>query len=357
MIADKKLIPHCSEQAVPFAPTITLGNGVRAVPQHFLKYNHCIDSVEKLLVDVEFSEQFPLFVNQDSAGLYLQVGIIGRENYQKNTAKADSSPKIVYGRKWRIEPNLPTSEILQTAFLAIKSAYEHELRELFKLRINDGENWATPFNSHLDLPLMSTCGDLLRSAGRGAQAIDLDELTCFLQSLLKNVMFDGQFFKLTQIHMASSGRCLIDLQIQALAIDSIHHESIIDVSNLTLTILEQLPKQLDNHFASQILYRLMDQLIVHANHYVEENFKFRQFARFSRQNCVKKMAEFSYNTRNIDTLNIHPDFTREISAHNCEVDESRVPRLSNGPLSKRNRKILASFEELEGFTPMNLNSM
>ncbi len=35
------------------------------------------------------------------------------------------------GRKWRMSPHMTRSEVVQTAFLAVKTAEEHEMREKF----------------------------------------------------------------------------------------------------------------------------------------------------------------------------------------------------------------------------------
>lgn len=37
----------------------------------------------------------------------------------------------MYGRKWRVDHKLPTSEIVQTVFLTLKTARKHEIRERF----------------------------------------------------------------------------------------------------------------------------------------------------------------------------------------------------------------------------------
>ena len=37
-------------------------------------------------------------------------------------------------RKWRISPNITKSELVQTAFLAVSTAEEHEMRENFKYK-------------------------------------------------------------------------------------------------------------------------------------------------------------------------------------------------------------------------------
>jgi hypothetical protein len=56
------------------------------------------------------------------------------------------------GRKFYISPFMTDSEIVQTAFLAIKTAEEHELRELFTYK------GSAVFGPHMDLNELSEVG-------------------------------------------------------------------------------------------------------------------------------------------------------------------------------------------------------
>lgn len=49
------------------------------------------------------------------------------------------------GRKWRLSPHMTDGEIVQTAFLALRTALEHEAREKFTF---DG---VTVFDPHYDI--------------------------------------------------------------------------------------------------------------------------------------------------------------------------------------------------------------
>ena len=145
------------ESPIENAPSVKLDNGGLCIPQHYLRYHHTRQSVERIILDIDYSDRYPVFVCEDDSGLYLQVGIVGYDNYAPRASQ--SGLKVVYGRKWRVEPQLPTSEIIQTVFLALKKAREHEVRELFRFHHRSGST--TPFNTHHDLPLMSQNADLL----------------------------------------------------------------------------------------------------------------------------------------------------------------------------------------------------
>lgn len=60
-------------------------------------------------------------------GSYLQVEFDGCCN-------VTGEPMTWKGRKWRLSPHMTKSELVQTAFLAILVATEHETREQFRFR-------------------------------------------------------------------------------------------------------------------------------------------------------------------------------------------------------------------------------
>lgn len=56
----------------------------------------------------------------------------GSDNYIQLLIPDEKAPKgYWYGRKWRISFHMTPSEIIQTVFLAIQTAEEHETREKF----------------------------------------------------------------------------------------------------------------------------------------------------------------------------------------------------------------------------------
>lgn len=54
-------------------------------------------------------------------------------------------PHRWHGRPWRLSTHMTNGEVVQTAFLALKVAIEHEMRELFTYK------GATVFNPHFDI--------------------------------------------------------------------------------------------------------------------------------------------------------------------------------------------------------------
>jgi hypothetical protein len=97
--------------AIEGAPEIHLNNKkLSYIPQQFLRYYHTRETVEELVLDIHYDEKLPIFVCEDSSGIYIQVGVISYDIYIP--LQQQPCQKIIYGRKWRVEPELPTSEII-----------------------------------------------------------------------------------------------------------------------------------------------------------------------------------------------------------------------------------------------------
>lgn len=318
------------EFAFKNAPKTVLDDGRTCVPQHYLAYYHTLLSVEELLLQIEYSDRYPIFVCEDESGIYLQVGIIGEDNYANNTQ--DGSTKIVYGRKWRVEPKLPTSEIIQTVFLAIKTAREHELRE--KLRLSLNGQITTPFNNHHDINILTNSS---LSRVHEPDEVSWEEL----QRELDHVSYDHASFYINNIEQRHSNYWLIELEI----LESVSSQQP-EIINNQLIIL-----WVNKLSFNELLYQTMEQLIKLSDRHVEEHFKFSGVARFSREHCVKSIARISANTRllhkSLSTLEFEQDWLKS----NVETDLSRVPQIRNSPLSLKIREQIASFGEIKGALP------
>lgn len=76
-----------------------------------------IRQVHEILADVKYLD-WTFFVGADGPRLYLQAAF-------------DANGEHWTGRKWLLSPHMTRSEIVQTAFKAVMTAMEHEVRELF----------------------------------------------------------------------------------------------------------------------------------------------------------------------------------------------------------------------------------
>lgn len=324
------------EVALQNAPYYQMKNNQQCIPQHYLKYDHNLASVEKLVIDIEYNNQYPIFVSEDNGGIYLQVGIIGYDNYRVQAAQPKS--KIVYGRKWRVEPQLPTSEIIQTALLAVKVAREHEIRELFRMSVEDKST--TPFNNHHDLPLLSQNYSCLTEQNKNHSWAEL-------QLCLDEISYDKANFFIHNIHSLQSGSHIIELEV--LPAENTKLPELLTEQYIVLTI--------EQHNKNELLFELMSQLIHLSNRHVEENFNYAGVARFSRKLQVERIAELSVNTRQLhknNALNNNSDldeFTQQWQNANYETDLTRVPEVKSAALAEKIKARLAHFHPLEGVLP------
>ncbi len=315
------------ETPLAHAPSIQLANGERAVPQQFLDVNRQLDNLCNVLTEISLPNSYQLFAGQEGSCLYLIVGVIGHENYAGYKASV-LDDKIVYGRRWLIEPSTPTSEIVQTAMLAVKKVREHEARELFTVRINKGRNIATPFNCHLDLPLMAANEGELISVDR-TKAGDVE-------NLLARVRFAGFRFTVVNVHLLSNSR-LFELKLEG---QSRHFPELCG---------EIIAVNCCKENTGDFLHQLISELIHKSDRHIEESIRFKDFARFSRDIDPIDLAKFSYATRNIKATD--PRFDRNFEDMSYKVDAAKAPAYNTGVLGEKQRATIASVNGLLGYLP------
>ena len=315
------------EQPLHEAPVVRLANGNDCTPQHFFAFNHTLNSVECLISKIEFSSQYPIFVSCDNGGVFLQVGVIGYDNYQIHCPLQPK--KIVYGRKWRVEGNLPTSEIIQTAFLALKKAREHELREFVSLFDPVSGKKSTPFNCHHDLPLMARNSELFVNPSGGKEPFTTNE---DISLLLNKIRVGSRKIILTDFTQRTQNT-IIDIAISEPDKNS-EHDDLSELNNLQLTLVL---KELN---ANEFLHELMIELVKISDRFVEEHFLFDGFARFSRQQDIISIGQFSIHTRHIEDKNFNEQRKEMFRQHNGMIDATRVPVIFNEAQRKRLEKVL-----------------
>jgi len=315
------------ETPLAYAPTIRLSNGEEAVPQQFLDVDRKLANLCNVLVHVSVPSGYQLFAGQQDSCLYIIVGVVGKENYpgSPEIAKMD---KIVYGRRWLIEPTTPTSEIVQTALLAIKKVREHEVRELLTVRIDNSTRVTTPFNCHLDLPLMAGNASTLA----GSSVVEVNEQ-------LGDVKFAGYTFTVKS-RIALGNRLIFELRIIG------HSSHFSELENSSIVVMCEQENQ------SDFLHQLMAALIARSDRYVEESVAFKGFKRFSHEIDPIELAKFSYQTRNIEITDSR--FDKGFEGMSYKVDASKAPRYNEGELGCRQRQLVASFDNLGGYLPLDI---
>lgn len=324
------------ETPLPKAPNVVLDDGTNCIPQHYLSYQHTLQSVENIVAHIDYDPKFVLFVDEDNASIFIQVGIIGKDNYLSHSLQ--EAEKIVYGRRWRVEPQLPSSEIIQTALLALTKAREHEIRELFKYTTHYNKakrNITTPFSCHHDLPLIAMSKATNMSGYKAELSITQIEET------FSRIRYDGAEFVLEQY---------TELEGQYLLSFNVHPSETTQLPEL-LACKASIYVLLDALTEDALLYAIMDKLLDMSNRHVEEYFTFKGFARFSRSNSIQKISELSAKTRLTDNTAVDVDFYSAFANANYETDSTRVPRLSAGKLGNKIKQQLTRFDIKFGILP------
>ncbi len=321
------------ELALPFAPSIIANDGEKVVPQQYLHVKRTLDSVENILSRIVVPDGFQLFAGQENGMVYLLCAVVGEENYPVDTSK-EVTPKIVYGRRWLLEPSTPTSEVIQTAYLAIQKVREHELREKVVLRTNSQKgSKATPFNCHMDLPLMVA----EMSTGHPKPIVSFD-----IQKLLRDLTVDGMSVICNGSSELSQGRTLFDIELQARNAGPSHFHDLEGKSFSVISIS-------DDHVA--FFHSLFEELNSMSNSLISETFEFDGFKRFSRRLDPVRVANFSVKTRNIKSNDGR--FQHAFKDMSYEVDAAKAPFINQGELGEQQRDFVRSFPDLTGYLPLD----
>jgi hypothetical protein len=319
----KEVPLRLGEKMMPKAPFVQLSNGEYCVPQHYLTYHHTLPSVEALICDIEYDPRYVVFATQDAGGIYIQVGVVGHDNYHKMPSQSEL--KLLFGRKWRVEIELPTSEIIQSVFLAIKKSREHEIRELFKLSLNNSTT--TPFNTHIDLPLMAEFYDKPQCHISSAVSESAEKK---IISILACISYDQSKLCLKQVEQRGNGLWLVDIELERTS-----------GSSLPETGANTLYLQVADLSMNTLSRALMQEFIKVSDLHVDENFSYRGFHRFDPNIDIADIADLSQQSRKHE-LAAH--FANEFSKTNYEIDQRRIPPVQAGALAQKNKAIIDYFQ-------------
>jgi len=328
------------EVPMPYAPSVELPNGTSCIPQHYLRFQQTPQTISAIVADLHIDNHTLMFASSDEHGMYLQVGLVGRENYDRTHALRPQ--KLVYGRKWRIDNDTPTSEIIQRAFLAIKKVREHEVRELLTIHDSISGKVSTPFSSHIDLPLMASNTDLVASSDHHAQAAHRVHIAHFLE----HVRLGQRRIAVQDVMPRPQCVTLVDLKLGTLPLARQAEGDLPEFNDLQFTVLLKTVNQ------SELLHEIMDAMVAHSDRQVDERFTYQGFARFSRANDPIRIAQLSIATRAYARDAANTKFTSVFKATNYAVDASRAPWLGQGRLAEKNRRMIdAHGPHLAGHMP------
>lgn len=333
------LLPVCDYRElggrlISQAKKVTIDTVGDIYPQHYYTYHQDVDSLSRILSLIKTPPGFLLFSGHDNNGLYIQVGIIGHENYVRD-GKPDIE-KLVYGRKWRIDADTPTTEIVQTTLLAVQKVREHEVREL--LSWTDPENGirTTPFSCHQDINLLT----MRFAKGKTKSTSNTDETE--LKKVIGQLRLAGREVKLSQIIQLGAGRLLVDLTLGTAPNGK---DSLPDLGHTPIGLVLQ---QCD---VSHFMHELMEQIIHLSNKYCQENFSFCGVKRFSRENDPRQIADMSMRSRPYKKHMADKSFSETFERVNADIDRNRAPYIGNNSLGFINKNILAQNSGVGGFMP------
>ena len=344
--AQQQLLPLAyadAEMPISGAPSIPINHSQHCIPQHYLQYQHTHKSVTDIINDIEFDVRYPLFVSNDEGSLVIQVGILGQDNYKANN---ELNPMhIVYGRKWRVEKNLPSAEVIQTAYLALQKAKEHEIREVFTLLDHATQKRSTPFSGHHDTPLLaSTLKESQSLATTDSRTLSTPEAgwhQASLQQALDRVRFDGQRLQVSQCSQLDATRVFVDIVLVEDAEHAIGN-FFSEFAGIQVSLI------LTGSDTSKLYHQLMQQFITHSQEHVAEHFTYRGFKRFSRHVDVSQIGALSIAIRDREWRK-EAQFIANIKAFNQQVDATRVPVLQADNYAEN---IVKQYQHVAGHKPI-----
>jgi len=320
------------ERALPFAPKVLVFNELEAVPQQFLIVSRSLSQLVEILARIKVLDGYILFASKVDNALTLQVGIIGYENYPAaNDCNPSQRTKIVYGRRWLIEDSTPTSEVIQTAFLAVQKAREHELREKLSIEFDQEGHRATPFNSHQDTPLMARVSSVAASP-------NLDTI----EQAISRVIFDGRTVNLVSVKSISESAMVVCLRLE-LEKKSAYPFAFTELNDRDINIICYQEN------INALLHELVEHLIMLSNRFIAENFRFEGFNRFSHKLNPIAIAEFSFDTRR--PLSVSRDFAPYFSSMSYHVDSGKAPAYNSGHLGQQQLQQIERYDVKQGFLP------
>jgi hypothetical protein len=162
------------------------------------------------------------------------------------------------------------------------------------------------------------------------------------ETWLQGVRFDGREIKFDDVVVRRNGNLIIDLVFAEAASPRVRPG------------FEQLPMTvvLREFSEASLVHEIMNALIQHSDGLVDEQFRYRGFARFSRNVDPARLAQLSVTTRTASLTDEQFELVR--TALNYDTDTRRVPSLGAGKLAHRNRHALLQEGELGGHMPMEL---
>jgi len=218
-----------------------------------------------------------------------------------------------------------TTKNRQTVFLAIKKSREHEIRELFKLTLQ--ESVTTPFNTHIDLPLMAEFYEKKQRATMPKIEASPEEK---IANILPLITYDHSTVSLQEVQQRGNGLWLVDIKV-----NQTERSTLSEMQDRVLYL------QVDSLTLNGISRALMQEFVRLSDLHVDQHFSYQGFHRFDPNIDIADIADLSQQSRKHE-LAAH--FASEFSKTNQEVDLKRIPTVQAGALAQKHKQIIQQFK-------------
>lgn len=314
---------------MPRAPRLPLADGTSLVPGQVRQYRLTDRAIQDIVADIALPAGLVAFVGRDAGDAvpYVQIGIIGPDNYP-HAARGTNPDKLVYGRRWRVEPSLPDYEVVQTVFAAARDARDHEIREMLVVQ------GRTPFSGHVDAASLHA----IEQTGTAQPPPNPTIATLEdLQALLAQCSFGGQqLIALELERRPRTGHLDVVFELATPGVDEADRPV--------------FAARAEGSRTSDVLHGIMDELRHDAVRDLEETFAYQGDVRFTREKDPQFLGLVSALTRNPKHL-VGGPIDPAAAAHTLAVEQARAPTLADGPATTRALDALRDAGPLVGIPP------
>lgn len=303
--------PGC--EPVLNSPRIRIKNIEIGIPAQFKKYNLGQIEAQNLCSRIDLPKPLLLFV-EDADVPHILIGIVGPDNYKRH-----DQLEIVYGRRWRIEPNLSHSEVLQTVLLACKVAVEHELRERVQI------HGTTPYNAHQDHELFAK---LIKE--RSVPRVEIDVKA-------EDMIVDDR-------------KLIVDERVPIDSVSEVVKFSIPGEVVGTLPFLNgQFSVLVEN--GQDECHAIWERLLHESKMWLHEEIKLDQATVFSKQYTTENRISHSLLHRNDKNLDSSQEAVMERGLMNEAIDIMRAPVILSGKTNDKSLALIDQWSPTHGFKP------
>ena len=282
-----------------------------------------------------------LFCHEDQHGIYVQVGMIGRENYEDGNQIRPR--KLVYGRKWRIDADTPDSEIVATAMLALKKRVNMKYESCSKYA-QAACSVTARHSAVIKISRSCVCNQFLKSS---KTETDAEDLKLSIEQRLATMRFAQRPLHLVSLQRLPSGSVVLQIALVRRLWCGCKKAIFPEFSGLQFEIV--LAADRLHELAYEFLMQRSNSVIA-----MSRNIFSIVVLRFSRQHAVEQIARLSLISRPYAKDMKDARFEQIFRSTNYQTDAGRKARLGSGALAHKNRAKIRRYGQLTGHMPADL---